>query len=334
MASQDWFGKDFYKVLGVDKDISEADLKKTYRKLAREFHPDSHPGDAKSEERFKEISEAYSVLSDKSQRAEYDQVRAMGAGARFAPGAGGGFEDIFGGMFGQGARGGRQQYSNEDLEDLLKMFGGGAAGGFGGASGFGGRGSGFPTGFQAGPQKGRDQRASTTLDFRTAAQGDTITLESASMGSVTVRIPAGVEDGQKIRLRGKGGESPNGGARGDLILEVTVRPDPVFGREGRNLTIEVPVTFAEAVRGATIEVPTLGGETVKVKVPAHSQSGRTLRVKGRGIATSGGSGDLLVKLHVQTPSRLTSEQEKALDDFIAASPSESPREDLLRKARR
>lgn len=329
MASQDWFDKDFYKVLGVDKDVSEADLKKTYRKLAREFHPDSHPGDAAAEERFKEISEAYSVLSDKEQRAEYDQIRAMGAGARFRPGAGGagGFEDVFGGMFGQG--GARGQYTNADFEDLLGQMFGGA-----GRSGFGGGASGFQTGFQAGPQKGRDQKASTTLSFLTAIRGDTVTLQQASGGTINVRIPAGVEDGQKIRLRGKGGESPNGGERGDLILEVSVKPDPVFGRDGRNLTVTVPVTFPEAVLGATIEVPTIDGSTVKVKVPAHSQNGKTLRVKGRGIETKSGTGDLLVTLEVAVPSHLTKAQEEALEAFQAASPAESPREDLLRKARR
>lgn len=329
MASQDWFDKDFYKVLGVDKDVSEADLKKTYRKLAREFHPDSHPGDAAAEERFKEISEAYSVLSDKEQRAEYDQIRAMGAGARFRPGAGGagGFEDVFGGMFGQG--GARGQYTNADFEDLLGQMFGGA-----GRSGFGGGASGFQSGFQAGPQKGRDQKASTTLSFLTAIRGDTVTLQQASGGTINVRIPAGVEDGQKIRLRGKGGESPNGGERGDLILEVSVKPDPVFGRDGRNLTVTVPVTFPEAVLGATIEVPTIDGSTVKVKVPAHSQNGKTLRVKGRGIETKSGTGDLLVTLEVAVPSHLTKAQEEALEAFQAASPAESPREDLLRKARR
>lgn len=329
MASQDWFDKDFYKILGVDKDVSEADLKKTYRKLAREFHPDSHPGDAAAEERFKEISEAYSVLSDKEQRAEYDQIRAMGAGARFRPGAGGagGFEDVFGGMFGQG--GARGQYTNADFEDLLGQMFGGA-----GRSGFGGGASGFQSGFQAGPQKGRDQKASTTLSFLTAIRGDTVTLQQASGGTINVRIPAGVEDGQKIRLRGKGGESPNGGERGDLILEVSVKPDPVFGRDGRNLTVTVPVTFPEAVLGATIEVPTIDGSTVKVKVPAHSQNGKTLRVKGRGIETKSGTGDLLVTLEVAVPSHLTKAQEEALEAFQAASPAESPREDLLRKARR
>lgn len=330
MASQDWLEKDFYKTLGVDKNVSDAELKKTYRKLARKYHPDSNPGDKAAEDKFKQISEAYTVLSDKDQRQEYDQIRAMGAGgARFSPGAGG-FEDIFGGGgfggFGAPPGGRRGQYTNADFEDLLgQMFGGSASFG-GGQGGFGG--------FDTGPQKGADQRASTTIDFVTAVRGDTVTLESPTAGALSVRIPPGVRDGQKIRLRGKGGHSPNGGDRGDLLLEVSVRPDPVFGREGDNLLVDVPVTFAEAVRGATIEVPTIDGSVVKVKVPAHSQSGKVLRVKGRGIDTGKRTGDLLAKLVVAVPERLTREQEKALDDFIAASPSESPRDDLLRKARR
>lgn len=330
MASQDWMDKDFYATLGVSKDASDADVKKAYRKLARTHHPDQNPGDEAAEKKFKEISEAYAVLSDPQERQEYDAIRAMGGGARFsAPGGadGGGFEDVFGGMFGQG--GARGQYTNADFEDLLGQMFGGA-----GRSGFGGGASGFQSGFQAGPQKGRDQKASTTLSFLTAIRGDTVTLQQASGGTINVRIPAGVEDGQKIRLRGKGGESPNGGERGDLILEVSVKPDPVFGRDGRNLTVTVPVTFPEAVLGATIEVPTIDGSTVKVKVPAHSQNGKTLRVKGRGIETKSGTGDLLVTLEVAVPSHLTKAQEEALEAFQAASPAESPREDLLRKARR
>lgn len=336
MASQDWFDKDFYAVLGVPKDVSEQDLKKRYRKLAREHHPDQHPGDAQAEAKFKEISEAYSVLSDPQQRAEYDQIRAMGGGARFRPGAGGssaGFEDVFGGMFG-GGRGGRQQYTNADFEDLLgSMFGAGGAGGAYGPGSFGPGPGGFGgPGGAAGPARGRDQVASTTLGFMTAIRGDTVQLQTGEGKTVTVRIPAGVEDGQKIRLRGKGAPSPAGGDPGDLILTVRVRPHPVFTREGSDVRVEVPITFAEAVRGATIEVPAVDGGTVKVKVPPHSQSGRVLRVKGRGVEAKQGTGNLLVELRVAVPERLSAGQEEALDAFIAASPVESPREDLLRRA--
>lgn len=335
MASQDWFDKDFYAVLGVEKDVSDQDLKKAYRKLARQFHPDQNPGDAAAEKRFKEISEAYSVLSEPDQRAEYDQIRAMGGGARFTSGAGGGFEDVFGGRFGQG--GARQSYSNADFEDLIgQMFGGqaGGAGAFGPGSFGGARGgpAGFGAGDFGGPRKGRDQTASTTLSFETAVRGETITLQTGEGRTITVRIPAGVEDGQKIRLKGKGAPSPSGGEPGDLILQVTVRPHAVFGSEGRNLTITVPITFVEAATGATIEVPTFGGDPVKVRVPAGSASGRRLRVKGRGIETKKGTGDLIVTLEIAVPTHLTKAMKKALEDFAEATVDESPRDDLIRRA--
>ncbi|GGA66235.1 molecular chaperone DnaJ [Pseudoclavibacter endophyticus] len=332
MASQDWFEKDFYAVLGVSKDASEQELKRAYRKLARDYHPDQNPGDPEAERKFKDVSEAYSVLSDPKDRAEYDQVRAMGGGARFtSSGGGAGFEDAFGGMFNRG--GASQQYSNEDLEDLLGSMFGGGHGGFGpGSFGTAGRPAGFGTPGTGGPRKGRDQTASTTLSFATAIRGDTVTLQTGEGRTITVRIPAGVEDGQKIRLKGKGAPSPNGGPPGDLLLQVSVRSHPVFGRDGDNLTIDVPVTFAEAAKGATVEVPTFGGDPVKVRVPAGSQSGKKLRVKGRGVTTKRGTGDLLVTLTIAVPTHLTKGMEEALDAFVAASPAESPRDDLMRRA--
>jgi len=332
MASQDWFDKDFYKVLGVDKTASDAELKKTYRKLARQYHPDSNPGDAAAENRFKEISEAYSVLSDKEQRQEYDQVRAMGSGARFTaggPGQGGGFEDVFGGMFGQGGGGQRVRFGQGGaggggFEDILGgMFGGG--GGFGQSSG-GYRGFGGPT-------KGRDVSATTTLDFTTAIAGDTVKLSQGNGRPVNVRIPAGVADGQKIRLRGRGEPSPDGGEAGDLVVTVTVRKHPVFERDGQHLRLDVPVTFVEAALGATIEVPTLGGSTVKLKVAPGTPSGRVLRVKGRGVTTKNGTGDLLATVQVAVPSHLTDKQREAVQALAEVLPDENPREDLLAKAR-
>ncbi|MCJ1714089.1 DnaJ C-terminal domain-containing protein [Curtobacterium sp. VKM Ac-2922] len=331
MASQDWFDKDFYAVLGVDKKASEADLKKTYRKLARQYHPDSNPGDAAAEARFKEISEAYSVLSDKDQRAEYDQVRAMGSGARFTaggPGQGGGFEDVFGGMFGQQGGGGQRvrfgQGGAGGFEDILGgMFGGGA--GFGQSSG-GYRGFGGPT-------KGRDVTATTTLDFATAIAGDTVKLAQGNGRPVNVRIPAGVADGQKIRLRGRGEPSPDGGDAGDLVVAVHVRKHPVFERDGQHLRVDVPVTFVEAALGATIQVPTLGGEPVKLRVAPGTPSGRVLRVKGRGVTTKTGTGDLLATVQVAVPSHLSDKAKEAVEALAAALPDEDPREDLLAKAR-
>jgi molecular chaperone DnaJ len=323
VASQDWFDKDFYKVLGVGKDVSDAELKKTYRKLARQYHPDSNSGDEKAESRFKEISEAYSVLSDSEQRAEYDQVRAMGSGARFTSGAGGqpgGFEDVFGSMFGGGnRRTGAQQNGFEDL--LGGMFGGG---GFGRTSG----------GYQGfgGPTRGRDLNASTTLDFLTAINGETITLQPSGGKPIKVKIPAGVSDGQKIKVRAKGEASQDGGEAGDLVLTVTVRKHPVFERDGLNLRVDVPVTFVEATLGATVEVPTLGGDPVRLRVAAGTPSGRVLRVKGRGVATTKGTGDLLATVHVAVPSHLTDAAKKHLEAFEASMPKENPRAELLEQA--
>jgi molecular chaperone DnaJ len=315
MASQDWFDKDFYAILGVSKDVSQADLKKTYRKLARQYHPDSNPGDAKAEAKFKEISEANSVLSDPELRKEYDQVRAMGTGARFSaggrPGQPGGFEDVFGGMFGGGNRQ-RTTYQGTGFEDLLGgMFGGGAAG----------------------PTRGRDLTTSVTLDFLTAIQGDTVKLQPASGKAINVKIPQGVSDGQKIKLKGKGEESYDGGPAGDLVLTVTVRKHPVFEREGLNLRLDVPVTFAEAVLGATIQVPTLGGEPVKLRVAPGTPSGRVLRVKGRGVTSTKGVGDLLATVVVAVPNHVPPDAQSHLEEFARSMPDENPRAELLARAR-
>lgn len=300
MASQDWFEKDFYKVMGVSKDVSEADLKKKYRKLARELHPDLHPGDAKAEARFKEVNEAFDVLSDKAKRAEYDQVRAMGSGPRFAGGAGGPQ-----GGFGGGA----------GFEDVFaNLFGGGGFGGFGG-----------------GPQRGADLSTKTTLAFIDSIHGTAIKL-NLNGKDLTVNIPAGVQDGQKIKLRGKGQPSPNGGPAGDLIIDIHVKPHPVFSRDGNNIRVTVPVTFHEAVLGATIQVPTLGGDPVKLKVAPGTPNGRVLRVKGRGVQLASGSGDLLAMVEIAVPAHVSEKAKKALNQFEALLPKEDPRQDLLNKA--
>lgn len=332
MASQDWFDKDFYKVLGVKKDVTPAELKKTYRKLARQYHPDSNPGDAKAEAKFKEISEAHSVLGDPEQRKEYDAVRAMGGGARFtAPGSAGGqggFEDVFGTMFGGGGAGGRNQsYSYQQApqgyEDILGgMFG---QGGFGQTSG-GYRGYGGPT-------PGRDITAHTTIDFITATKGDTISLQTSEGRTIKVKIPAGVSDGQKIRLRGKGQASADGGEPGDIVVTVSVRKHPVFERDGLNLRVTVPVTFVEATLGATIEVPTLGGDPVKLRVAPGTPSGRVLRVKGRGVATTKGTGDLLAVVQIVVPAHLGGEAKEALERFHELEPKDNPRDELLARAK-
>jgi molecular chaperone DnaJ len=316
MASQDWLEKDFYAILGVSQDVSAAELKKTYRSLARKFHPDSNSGDASAEARFKEISEAYSVLSDATSRSEYDQIRAMRSGGpRFTAGGGsGGFEDVFGGMFGGGAPRGAQ---NADLGDLFSGL-------FGGSGGF--------TGYRE-PTKGRDVISRVTLDLKTALVGTNVKLEGPGGVPITARIPAGVKDGQKVRLRGKGHPSPDGGRPGDAIITVGVPKHPIFGRDGDNLRVEVPITFAEAALGATIEVPTIDGDVVKMKVPAGTPSGKVLRVKGRGVRGGTALGDLLVELQVAVPSHLSSGAKNQLEKFVEALPQENPRDELLRRAK-
>lgn len=338
MASQDWFEKDFYAILGVPHDADEGAIKKRYRKLARDLHPDHNVGDEQAEQKFKEIGEAYAVLSDPAQRQEYDAIRAMShGGARFAPGGagGGGFEDIFANFGGSGG-GGRVRFGTggagrggqPDLEDILgQMFGGGAGGFPGGAGGYGGFGA------PAGPQRGADVSASTSIGFREAVEGSTVTLSSPDLGRITARIPAGVKDGQKIKLRGKGRRGDPGAPAGDLILTVTVQPHPVFGRDGDNLTIDLPVTFAEAALGATVAVPTLDGGSVKVKVPAGTPSGRTLRLRGRGVRRGDTAGDLLARVQVVVPQRLTDEARAAVEAMQVAEDGYDPRAELFEKAR-
>jgi len=315
MASQDWLEKDFYKVLGVSKDASESEIKKTYRSLARKFHPDSNPGDASAEARFKEISEAYSVLSDSQQRSEYDQIRAMQAGGpRFTAGGGpGGFEDVFGGMFGGMPR----QGQSADFGDLFSGLFGGGQGGF--------------SGYRE-PTKGRDVVSRVTLDLPTAIKGTEVSLEGPGGKKITARVPAGVKDGQKIRIRGKGHPSPDGGKPGDVIITVGVPKHQIFAREGDHLRVQVPITFGEATLGATIEVPTIDGEVVKVKVPAGTPSGKVLRVKGRGVRVGAALGDLLVELQVAVPAHLSKAAQGHLEKLMSALPKENPREDLLRRA--
>jgi molecular chaperone DnaJ len=323
MANQDWFGRDFYKSLGVTSDASETDIKKAYRKLAKTLHPDKNPGDAVAEQRFKEVSEAYSVLSDAGQRKEYDAVRAMSrGGARFTAGTGptGGFsDDVFSGFFSrQSGRGAGPGGASVNMDDLLAgLFANGGAGG----------------GFGAGAARtGSDVEASTKLTFRQAVEGDTVTLRRADGSTVTTRVPTGVRDGQKIRLRGKGNPGPGG--NGDLILTVTVEPHPLFGRAGDDLTVTVPVTFPEAVLGAQIAVPTFDGSTVTVKLPPGTPSGRTLRVRGKGVRRKDGTaGDLLVNVSVTVPQKLDGAAREAVEAYASATSTDDPRVGLFDQAR-
>ena len=334
MTGQDWMEKDFYAVLGVSKDADDAAVKKAYRKLARQYHPDQNQGDAAAESKFKEIGEAYAVLSDPEQRRQYDAVRAMAGGARFSAGAGGagagGFEDIMGAMFGgaqgPGGRGGpRVRYSQggnggAGFEDILgSMFGGGR-------TAYGAGTTGYTT-----PTAGAHVVAQVTLPFRAAVQGTTADLE-VNGRTITARIPAGINDGKKIRLRGKGRPGVAGGPAGDLVVTVHVTPHPVWTLDGLDLRMTVPVTFAEAALGTTLEVPTLDGATVRLKVPAGTPSGRALRVKGRGVQTAKANGDLLVTVQVVVPQKLSRKAKQALETFVAENDGEDVRAGLAARA--
>ena len=328
MSGEDWLQKDFYKVLGVSKDADEATIKKAYRKLARTWHPDQNKGNPEAEERFKEIGEAYTVLSNPEQRQQYDAIRAMGAGG-FRGGAGGGgasgvnFEDIFG-AFG-GGNSGNVRFSTSgsgagfNLDDIL-----GAFGGFGGGSS---RGS---SPYQQAPQKGEDLHASTRITLKQSLSGVNIKL-AVSGKPMTVKVPKGIKDGQSVRLRGKGKASINGGSAGDLIVTIHVEEDPVYSREGNDLRMTLPVTFAEATLGAKVEVPLIDGSTVTVKVPAGSDSGRTLRLKGRGVATKKETGDLLATISVVVPKDLTPEQLDSIKALADGLDQGDPRAELVKK---
>ena len=386
MSTKDFLEKDYYKVLGVSKNAGADEVKKSYRKLARKYHPDANKGDAKAEERFKEISEAYNVLSDDKRRKEYDEARSLFGGGARMPGAGGGggygfdLGDLFGGQGGSGA-GGR-------LGDLLGgVFGGGG----------GGR-----TTTQQRPRRGQDLETETSLSFSDAVNGVTVSLQLAGEGpcqtckgtgakagtvprvcptcegtgqgsrnlgnfafsepcktcrgrglvvddpcpvcsgsgramstrTIQARIPAGVGDGQRIKLKGKGVPGERGGPPGDLYVRVHVAPHPVFARSGQNLTITVPVTFPEAALGAEIKVPSHNGMPVNLRIPAGTPNGRTFRVRGKGVRRSDGTtGDLLVTVNVQVPKDVNGEAREALETFRKVTEGPDPRDELLRQAK-
>jgi len=358
MSQHDWLEQDFYKVLGVDKEASEKEITKAYRKLARQYHPDANPDDMKAEERFKEISAAYDVVGDEAKRKEYDDIRRLGP-------MGGGFSG------GGGSSGGGFNFDGVDLGDLL----GGVFGGRGRASGGGGGGG------AVAPIRGDDLETRLHLSFDDAVAGVTTSVHltsdaacSTCKGSgarpgtqpvpcsrcggrgvlddnqglfsfsqpcpqcggrgrvvtdpcstchgngmerrprqVKVRVPAGVKDGQKIRLKGRGGPGRHGGPHGDLFIVIDVAPHELFGRKGNHLTVDVPISFAEAALGAKVGVPTMDGATVTLKVPPGTPSGKTFRVKGRGVASTAKTGDLLVTVTVQVPTKLSDAERTAIE---------------------
>ena len=369
---REWFDKDYYKVLGVAKNASAAEIKKAYRKLAQQHHPDANPGDTQAEDRFKEISAAYDVLGDEDKRKQYDQVRDMAAsgfGSGGSPGGGGGF----GGGFPGGVR-------FEDLGDLGDLFGG--------LFGGGRRGGG------SGPTRGADLETTVTVAFDDAMTGTTMPVRisgpapcetchgsGAAPGtspttcprcggsgavavnqglfqmsqpcpvchgsgrvvqtpcptcggtgsrrrtrSFQVKVPAGVKDGARIRLAGRGEPGAAGAQAGDLYVRVRVQPHAFFGRSGHDLTLELPVTYAEAALGADVRVPTLNGP-VTMKVPAGTPNGKTFRLKGKGAPKRGGHGDLLVTTRIEVPRKL-SKPERELLKQLQQTEKESPRRRL------
>ena len=291
MAAKDLYEKDYYAILGVDKKADGATIKKKYRQLARELHPDKTKGDKKLEDRFKEVSEAYDILSDDKKRTEYDQAREMFKSGAFRQGANqfsGDFSDLFNG-------GG----------DIFSQI-------------FGGR---------RGPRKGADVQASITISFRDSIFGKEVDIKP----NLTVRIPAGISDGGKVRVKGRG--EPGEAGPGDLYVIVNVVPHPVFSRKGENIHLTVPVTFTEAALGADIPVPTLEGDEVKLRIAPGTANGKTFRVKGRGVKKGVNAGDLMVSIEVQVPQRVDGSAKKALEDFATATKSEDVRSEFLQRSR-
>jgi molecular chaperone DnaJ len=386
VSARDWIDKDFYGDLGVSSDATADEIKKAYRKLARELHPDANPGDAKAEARFKSVSQAYGVLSDAEKRKQYDEARRLFGSGGFRPG--GGFPGGGGGS------------STFDLGDLFAGAQGAGAAGQGGIGDllgglFGGRGrAGATSATRA--RRGDDVETDVRIDFVEAVKGATVPLRlsspstcgtchgsgarpgttprtcptckgaglvsrsqgafafsepcrdcrgtgkiiddpcpecdgegvSTKVRTLTVRIPAGVDDGQRIRLAAQGEPGRNGGPNGDLFVRVHVTPHSVFGRSGDDLTVTVPVTFPELALGTTLTVPTLDSK-VNVKVHPGTASGRILRVRGKGIERKDGrKGDLLVTLQVAVPSKLDGKAEEALKAYVEATADHDPRAEL------
>ena len=344
MAEREWFEKDFYKVLGVSETASDKDITRAYRKLAKELHPDTNPG---SEERFKEVSAAYDVVGDAEKRKEYDEVRRMGpVPGGFASGSYGDFGDIgdiLGGLFGRSARQNRAR-RGDDIETSLHLNFRDAI--FGVTTSVS-----LPSNDACGTCRGTGASPGTSMVSCSTCQGRGVLADDqgpfgisrtcptchgrggrlerpctscggsgrqASSRKVQVRLPAGVEDGQRIRVKGKGGPGLHGGPSGDLYVDVRVGSDPRFGRRGRHVTTSHSLTMTEAALGTTVTVPTLEDE-VTLKVAAGTQPGTTLRVKGRGVPASGKhpTGDLLVTLNVRIPDELTNEQRKLIEKLAA-----------------
>lgn len=294
---------DYYKTLGVDKSATADEIKKAFRKLAVKYHPDRNPGDKAAEERFKEINEAYAVLSDPQKKQQYDTFGSSGFHQQYSQ------EDIFrnfdfGGTFKDMGMGG-----SEDI--FSRLFGGAFGGGFGKGAG--------RSGFRAAAQRGGDLEMETDISFRDAVNGAEKVVAFRRTGrreELKVRIPAGVDNGSKVRISGKGGQGEGGGAAGDLFLIIRVLPDPVFTRDKGDLFVERQIPFSAACLGTSLDVPTLEGEK-RIKVPAGIQPGTKIRLKGFGVKPLGSNakGDLYVKINVHVPENLNPEQKRMMEEM-------------------
>jgi molecular chaperone DnaJ len=302
MAAKDLYEKDYYQILGVTKSADATAIKKQYRKLARELHPDKTKGDKKLEDRFKAVSEAYDILSDDKKRREYDDAREAYKSGRINPNIQGG-----------------QSFNSGDFTD---MFGPGA--------------DIFSTLFGGARQRhGADLQTEASILFKDSIYGTELNLRLQPQGSaamnITTRVPAGIKDGAKIKIKGRG--APGAAGPGDLYVTVHVTPHPIFSRKDENIHLSLPVTFAEAALGADIKVPTLAGDEVTVRIAPGTPSGRTLRVKGRGVKKGSTTGDLMITIDVRVPQRVDGAAKKAIEEFAQATKEFDPRAELNAKAR-
>jgi curved DNA-binding protein len=306
--------RDYYEVLGVKRDASEEEIKKAYRKLARQYHPDRNPGDKQAETRFKEVQDAYDVLSDKAKRAQYDQFGFAGpspGGFGFGGQEGGPRVHTF--RWGGGPEGGFdfQGIDPEILQRMAEQFGAGGGGGSPFEDLLGGRAR--SSSRRRRPQPAADVEASVTIPFETAALGGTVDV-SVGEQELGIKIPAGIEDGQVMRLQG---QAPGGG---NLLLKIHIQPHPYFRREGHDLILEVPLALAEAVLGARVDVPTLDGTKLTVKVPPGASGGTRLRLRGKGIA----GGDQYIEVKVVVPAPADERSRELIEEFARLNP-QNPR---------
>ena len=294
IAQKDWLEKDFYQILGVSENSSAKEITKNYRKLARKLHPDANPDDQQAETKFKEISAAYDVIGDEKKRSEYDELRRLGP---------------LGSSFNSGSNGFDSGGIPFDISEIFGNF-------------FGNQPS-------RGSQRGLDIEATLPLSFLDAVNGVTTTLTLGNQNgkgstSVKVKIPPGVENGQKVRVKGKGQSGPAGS--GDLFVIVQVEPHDLFGREGNNLTVVTRVAFPQLVLGSEVKVDTLEGSKVTLRIPPGRPNGRTFRVKGGGVATPRGVGDLLVTVEVEIPTQVSDKELLLIEELADVMSKKTPKD--------